>query len=102
MKDRKLPELCPNDAFVMKRDFGAEGGVRKNHPGNWPMESYAAGVGADQVKEAMKEATKMGVPTEFNSKTGDAIFTSANHRKRYCEAMGLYDRNGGYSDPQKS
>jgi len=90
------PELCPKDQFVMVRDFGAEAGSHK--PGNWPMTSVAAGVAPDQAVEAAVDASAMGVPTEFNSQ-GDAVFTSAKHRKDFCRAYGMHDRNGGYSDP---
>ena len=93
----KRLELCPIDSFAMVRDYQAERGF--HNPGNWPMESNAAGVAASQAVEAMQEATKMGIPTEFNKETGDAIFTSRKHRKDYCRAIGLHDRNGGYSDP---
>ena len=65
----------------------------------WPMESYAAGCNPDEVKEQRDHSVKIGVPTDFNPKTGDAIFTSPQHRKRYCEAVGLFDRNAGPSDP---
>lgn len=79
--------------------------VREHHgvahkPGNWPMVSDAAGVHPDQVVEAAQEAEKRGVPTEFNS-SGQAVFTSPLHRKRFCEAHGMYDKNGGYSDPRR-
>jgi len=90
------PELCPVDQFVMVRDFGAEAGYHK--AGNWPMTSVAAGVAADQAVEAAADASKMGVPTHFNEQ-GDAVFTSAKHRKDFCRAYGMHDRNGGYSDP---
>lgn len=68
--------------------------------GTWPQHSDAMGVNPEQVKEAMEAAAAMGVPTEFDPRSGCAIFTDRNHRKRYCEAMGVRDRNGGYSDPQ--
>ena len=65
------------------------------------MESDAAGVDVTQVNEAMAHSRSIGVPTDFNKETGAAIFTSKKHRKQYCEAIGLYDRNGGYSDPSR-
>lgn len=66
----------------------------------WPMCSDAAGVHPDQVAEAQAAATGLGVPTEFTP-DGRAVFRSPRHRKLYCEAVGLYDRNGGYGDPQR-
>lgn len=69
-------------------------------PGTWPMLSDAAGVAPHQIEEVTKESVRAGIPTNF-TEDGRAIFTSREHRKRYCEHIGLYDRNGGYSDPQR-
>ena len=91
-------ELCPEDGFVLKRDYVAEHPSGFRRPGNWPMVSTAAGVGASQRIEAMEHAKSIGIPTEFNEE-GDAIFTSPSHRKKYCRAIELHDRNGSYSDP---
>lgn len=68
----------------------------------WPMQSYSAGVTPDQIPEALAADRRMGVAIDYDAKTGDAIFTSPAQRKRYCEAHGLFDRNGGYGDPQQN
>jgi hypothetical protein len=81
----------------MRRDLIAED-FKTQKPSCWPMESDAAGVHPDQVKEAAAYAQQMGVPTEYNPKTGNPIFTGRNHRKRFCEISGLRDRNAGYGD----
>jgi hypothetical protein len=73
-------------------------GIHFHSPGAWPMVSDAMGCGLNQEIESMATAAKLGVPTEY--KRGQAIFTSAAHRKAFCEAHGYFDRNGGYSDPQ--
>jgi hypothetical protein len=65
---------------------------------SWPMKSDAAGVHPDQCQEFSKNSAKMGVSTEFDKKTGQAIFTSRSHRAKYLKAMGFHDRNGGYGD----
>lgn len=93
--DKKLVCDCGK---VMERDILAEHGRTKDTPANWPMESDAAGINPNQIPEASEYAKKMGVPTEYNSETGAAIFTSREHRKRFCAISGLYDRNGGYGD----
>lgn len=101
IRDRALPELCDVDAMVMHRDVEQEmGGIHTTPPGNWPLLSDAAGVQPDQIPEAMEHARKVGIPTDFTP-DGRAIFTDRGHRKRYCEAIGLYDRSGGYGDPQQ-
>lgn len=96
--DCNLPELCDKDGLVMQRDFRAEQGV-PHFAGTWPMTSYAAGICPDEIPKFRKFDKEKGVQTEYTP-DGDPIFTSAKHRRKYCEAHGLYDRNGGYSDPQ--
>ena len=88
------------DGTLAFRNLRAEHVNTSHAAGNWPMKSDAAGVAASQVKDAIEHSKKIGIPTDFTP-DGRAIFTSAKHRKRYCEAVGLYDRNGGYSDPQR-
>lgn len=66
----------------------------------WPMHSDAAGVNPKQIAEQMAYDVSMGVPTEYDQE-GCAIYTGPEHRKRHCEANGLFDRNGGYADPQR-
>jgi hypothetical protein len=65
------------------------------------MKSDALGVHPDQVEEAYAESVQAGAPTEFDPKTGQAIIRDRHHRKRYAEAMGMYDIDGGYGDPQR-
>ncbi len=74
---------------------------RSRSQATWNCYSDAVGVNPIQRKAAMEHAAKIGVPTEFNE-IGQAVFTGPEHRKRYCEAAGWFDRNGGYSDPQRS
>ncbi len=64
----------------------------------WPMKSTAMGVHPSQRKDAYEESVKIGVETQFDGQ-GDAVFESAGHRKRYCRAKGVHDKNAGYSDP---
>lgn len=64
----------------------------------WPMKSDAAGVHPEQAVDFMKDASKKGVPTEFDTRTGQAIFSNRAHRSNYLKAMGMHDRNGGYGD----
>lgn len=91
---------CPECKQAAERDFAAEHGSGGHHPGNWPLLSDGAGVHPDQIGEAYTKSVRDGVPTQF-TKDGRAIFTSALHRKRYCESVGLFDRSGGYSDPRR-
>jgi len=98
MSECGSPELCPQDSFVMNRDLQAEHGGRRHCAGTWPMASYAAGISPDEIAEFRKLDRANGVPTEYTP-DGDPVFTSARHRREYCQAHGLYDRNAGFSDP---
>jgi len=101
VSQRNEPILC-ECGFQLRRDLIAEHGQFRNHPANWPMESDAAGVAPEQIPECRKLDAQMGCPTEYNPETGNPIFTSQQHRKRYCEVHGLYDRNAGYGDRSPS
>lgn len=85
------------DVAAEHRKGGGEDGRAVNP---YPLKSTAVGVQPKQRFKAMKHAAEIGVPTTFD-KRGDAVFESRGHRKRYCEAIGSYDLNGGYSDPQR-
>lgn len=67
----------------------------------WPQRSTALGVHPRQCGEAYEASVRMGVPTRFDEKTGEAILESRHHRRRYAEAFGIYDMDGGFSDPQQ-
>jgi len=69
-------------------------------PANYPMTSSAAGVHPGQIKEHMDHLRMMGCGQVDHTKDGDVIFKDKHQRKRVCEALGLFDRSGGYSDPQ--
>jgi len=63
------------------------------------MQSDAAGCDPSQVSEQQSMMLEHhGITTEFNKKTGAAIFRDRHHRRKHMEAVGLYDRNGGYGD----
>lgn len=97
MNDDELPVLCNKCAFVMRRDLQADFG-RQHHGDIWPLTSYAAGVHHKQIPEMRKFDKKHEVITDYTP-DGDPILTSPSHRRKYCQAHGLYDRNAGYSDP---
>lgn len=87
-----------HDGKTWKRWISAEHGRRAANPGNWPMRSDAAGVHPSQAGAAYNESVGLGVPTRFDSETGQAIFESRGHRRAFLRAKGMYDRSGGYGD----
>ena len=94
----KIPKQFTLGKTVFKRDIRSEHAGTIQTPGNWPMKSDAAGVHPDQIQEAYRHSVTAGIPTEFTP-DGRAIFTGRKHRRDYCRAIGLHDRNGGYLDP---
>ena len=97
MNEDILPVYCDKDKSLMCRDYQADFGKRQPC-GTWPMESYAAGVHPKQIPEMREFDKKHGVPTDYTP-DGDPRFTSPKHRRKYCEAHGMFDRNAGLSDP---
>lgn len=81
-----------------ERDLEAEHGAPTGGCASWPMRSDAAGVHPSQAGEAYQHSVSIGVPTTFDQRTGQAIFTDRIHRKRYLAARGFIDRNAGYGD----
>lgn len=71
-------------------------------PSNYPMESDAMGVNPSQIKDQKAADRRLGVPIDYNPHTGAAIYPDKKTRKKHCEAHGFFDRNGTYSDPQRS
>lgn len=69
-------------------------------PANYPMVCTAAGVHPGQIKEHMEHLRKMGCGQVNHTKDGDLIFEDKKQRKRVCEALGLFDRQASYGDPQ--
>lgn len=67
------------------------------HPAGWPLVSEALAVHPDQVAEAVAEARKRGVPTEYTA-DGNPVFTDRGHRAAFGRAFGVVDRAGGYGD----
>lgn len=53
-----------------------------------PIYSDAAAVHPSQVNEAIEDAKKKGVPTDFTA-DGRPIFTSSRHFRKYCKAYGF-------------
>lgn len=68
-------------------------------PANYPMVCTAAGVHPDQIKEHMEHLRQKGCGQVNHTKHGDLVFESKGQRKKVLEALGMFDRNGGYSDP---
>lgn len=93
-----------DDGRVATSFFGNWGASKRHRsvatcPGNYPMVSYAAGVHPSQIAEQQAVLKAEGVRNTHFTKDGDPVFEDRSHRREYCEALGLFDRNGGYSDP---
>lgn len=98
LRKRRKDGSIIHDGVRLVRSIAGEHRGFQNTPGAWPMRSDAAGVHPSQASEASEEMARLGVPTRFDSDTGQAIFESRAHRRAFLRAKGMYDRNGGYGD----
>jgi hypothetical protein len=83
--------------YKRTRSTGRAGG---NRPWARPQVCEALAVHPKQIKEAVNDAVKKGVQTDFD-RQGRPLFRDRDHRKRYCQAYGIFDKDGGYGDAQK-
>ncbi len=70
----------------------------RNASAGWPLHSDGLAVWPSQVKEAYEHSVKIGVPTNFDPRTGKCILTDRGHRARYLKANGVRDNDGGYRE----
>tara|TARA_Y100000310_G_scaffold147940_1_gene147223 strand:- start:12450 stop:12833 length:384 start_codon:yes stop_codon:yes gene_type:complete len=98
-RQREDGTITLEDGRTATRDMTAEWGGRSKI-GGWPMECNASGVQPEDIPEAQAELAEAGVHCDFNKKTGDPVYTSRAHRKECLRAIGMYDRNAGYGDPE--
>ncbi|KKK69897.1 hypothetical protein LCGC14_2929440 [marine sediment metagenome] len=97
----KRPKTIKRGGVIYRRCFQAEWdhgrGPEGVHPGGWPIVSETSGVHPSQIKEAEAFTRKQGVPTHY-TKDGRPILTNRSHRRKFCKAMGMRDRDAGYGD----
>ncbi len=91
-------EIVLEDGRKAKSYFNPHKGT-KTYPSCYPMVSSAAGVHPGQIKEHMAYLQSKGCGQVDHTKDGDVIFRDKHQRRKVCEALGLFDRNGGYGDP---
>ncbi len=80
------------------RDIVAEHAHVPATPGAWPLKSDAVGVHPSDAGRASEADAKGGVPTDYDHKTGQAIFRDRKHRAKWLKLHGYHDRSGGYGD----
>ena len=71
------------DGRTLRRDLEAEHGPARGGCATWPMKSDAAGVHPTQAGEAHEHSVSIGVPTQFDPRTGQAIFTDRSIRSTF-------------------
>lgn len=82
-----------------------ERGIRQRVKGAWPMRATMADAGTNDQLDEMRAIDKVeGIAeTEYircNDGFLDPIWRNRNHKKRWLEAHGQFDRDAGYSDAQ--
>lgn len=65
-----------------------------------PKKSLAWGCTPSQVAKANAEAERRGVRAPYKP-DGTCVFDSPGHEKKYYEAFGAYDKEGGYDAPKR-
>jgi hypothetical protein len=93
----KFRPTCYDCGEKMSRDWTREHETQ-SPTGTWPMKCEALAVHPLDAKSAQESAKKRGIHTDF-TKSGEPVFTSPGHRKRYCESYGYFAKNAGYGDP---
>ena len=72
---------------------------RRNVNGGWPFASMAAAIDPEDIPVEQALLRQHGVLTEY-TRTGEPIFRDRAHRKAHLRAVGMYDRDAGYGDPE--
>jgi hypothetical protein len=94
-----LPGNRP-DAYDTDQPFGSP----SKSCAAWPILSDGFGVHPEQVEQARAHAASVGTPCDFVPETGQAIFTSQQHKREVLKAHFMFDRNdiaGGQSRTHK-
>ncbi len=92
-------QITLDDGRMAKSYFNPESGI-STMPSCYPMSCAAVGVHPAQIKQHMEYLRKMGCGQVDHTTDGDVIFRDKRQRKKVCETLGFFDRNGGHSDPQ--
>jgi hypothetical protein len=90
MVEGKRGQFIKQDGRTIKRVYVPFGGQQ---PSCWPLRSQAAGVGVEQIDEQIAYDRSVGLSSEFDRKSGDAIFHGAKERKKYLRHHGLIDKD---------
>lgn len=98
--DRRVKDdvIKLDDGSTARKHWSGKSAI-SSVPSCYPMVSSAAGVHPGQIKEHMDHLRKMGCGQVDHTKNGDIIFRDKSQRRKVLETLGMYDRNGGYSDP---
>lgn len=63
----------------------------------WPRWSDSVGCHPADAQAFMDNAARLGVPTVFSKKDGRVQFTSRDHQRRYCQAIGKVNFDDNWS-----
>lgn len=92
----KAPDTIEHEGQTLNRDFMARRHER-NHKNCWPVLSRGLGVGIHQVKEAEKHYHDIGIPTDFDKQTGEAVLRDNDHRNKVMAYNGIRDNDACYN-----
>lgn len=86
---------CPKCYSDGHRTYG---GVGIQAEWSKPVVSMALKVHPSQIDEARRIDLQHGIGYTQYTKDGEPILVSREHRRKYLQAHGAYDRDGGYGD----
>lgn len=96
----RLVDVATGEPMKMPRRKKVTGGIlTMKQRAKYPIHSEAMGVNVEDIPKAQEVLRRAGVNTQYDG-AGRPILESPSHRKKHCEALGFYDRNGSYGDPQ--
>ena len=99
----EAPEVIVKDGKVFKYEYGLRG-CRLAPRKGYPIYETASAVLPEQKAEAEQYCRDQGCPTEFVIMGNEARpkLDDPVHRADYHRTRGFFDRDGGYSDAQKT
>lgn len=87
------PRKVRHKGRTLYHDIAGDQRGHRATPGNWPKLSVALGVDPTQCLEAEKQAAELGIPTDFDRESGDAVIRSEKHLRKLAKALGFRSKN---------
>lgn len=87
------------EAAGRNRNTRSQQQAKHRYAARWPLRTVLTGVGEHQVQELRDFVRQRDLRGTTVHEDGSVEWSGPKARKAYCKAVGLFDRNAGYSDP---